>query len=111
MTDQMNQTTLRVRSYIQANTSLQIEAEILINKQLIILVIFCLTMTRDILTLLVFQRINSVVPANVEDCGVPNRGMSGKGKQSRDIEGAFHVLTLKVESGYHAVHTGNDTQV
>ena len=54
VTKTMTQNTPRVRSYIQENTSLQIEAETLRNRQLTILVISRLTMTRDILTLLAF---------------------------------------------------------
>ena len=32
----------------------------------------------------------------------PGRGLTGKGKHSKEIKGAFHELTMKFEGGQHA---------
>ena len=40
---------------------------------------------------------------------VPGRGLTGKGKHSKDIEGAFHVLTMEFEGEHHA--GGSETAI
>ena len=55
--------------------------------------------------------LKDVVTADFEVGGVPGRGIPGKGKHSRQIEGEFHLSTLEVQGGYHAGGTVTATEV
>ena len=43
--------------------------------------------------------IHGVIPVGTEVGGVPGRWVTGKGKQSREAQGALNVPKLEIESG------------